>query len=85
MDTHARMRAHADRRITAVVCSCYRAPFVRNGKGGKEKREKQNGDRNGLIRDGWIVSKLRGFDVQVYRSISRAENIYPDSSSTKRQ
>lgn len=81
MDTHARMRAHAYYGGRLLVYRAVRTKW----EGGKEKREKQNGDRNGLIRDGWIVSKLRGFDVHVYRSISRAENIYPDSSSTKRQ
>lgn len=79
------MRVYADRRITWSFARgvIVHAVTKRNGEEGKgrdrereRKKGKRNGDRNDLIRHGWIVSKLRGFDVHV----SRAGNIYPDSS-----
>lgn len=77
MDTHARACVYT--RIVVLrgrllaVLSCM---LLQNGTGKREREEiererkkgKRNGDRNDLIRHGWIVSKLRGFDVHV-RSI----------------
>lgn len=75
MDTHARACVYADRRITRSFARGVIVPLQNGtGRGKRRKRErkrkkgKQNGDRNGLIRHGSIVSKLRGFEVHV-RSI----------------
>lgn len=71
------VRVYADRRITRSFARgvIVHAVTKRNGEEGKgrdrereRKKGKRNGDRNDLIRHGWIVSKLRGFDVHV-RSI----------------
>lgn len=77
MDTHARACVYADRRITRSFARGVIVP-LQNGTGRgekekerereREKKESRNGDRNGLIRHGSIVSKLRGFEVHV-RSI----------------